>query len=176
VLESAARFRESFVSNHRSARPERHLVVVTCMDARLDLFRLLGLDIGDAHILRNAGGRVTEDVVRSLVLSSHALGTREVLVIHHTECGLFDTSNDEIRSKVHAATGTRPDDIDFLPFDDVHASVHNDVGHAHAGGLTAAIAAIVAARPSRISRRNASASSRDRVRRMGGSARMMSHR
>jgi carbonic anhydrase len=142
VLEAAEHFHASFVSNHRSASPERHLVVVTCMDARLDLFRLLGLDIGDAHILRNAGGRVTDDVVRSLVLSSHALGTREVLVIHHTGCGLFDTTNDEIRSTVQAATGMRPDHIDFLPFDDVRASVENDVGVVRACALLPAEMAV----------------------------------
>jgi carbonic anhydrase len=126
-FDAAERFRKSFEPNTLSARPARHIVVVTCMDARIDLFRLLGLDIGDAHILRNAGGRVTDDVVRSLVLSSHALGTREVVVIHHTGCGLFGATNDDLRNKVLEATGWTADHIDFLPFRDVVASVQQDV-------------------------------------------------
>ena len=126
-LAAAQDFQKSFELNTLSARPVRHVVVVTCMDARIDLFRLLGLEIGDAHILRNAGGRVTDDVVRSLVLSSHALGTREVVVIHHTGCGLFGATNEDLRDKVLAATGWTADHIDFLPFRDVVASVQQDV-------------------------------------------------
>ncbi|HEX7095961.1 MAG TPA: carbonic anhydrase [Acidimicrobiales bacterium] len=126
-LAAAAQHQAGFKPGARSAAPARHVAVVACMDARLDLFRLLGLEVGDAHILRNAGGRVTDDVIRSLVLSSHALGTREVLVIHHTGCGLLGTTNDELRARVHAATGQRADHIDFLPFDDAHASVRHDV-------------------------------------------------
>lgn len=126
-LEAAAQFRARFEPNTLSAAPSRHIVVVTCMDARLDLFRLLGLEIGDAHILRNAGGRVTDDMIRSLVLSSHALGTREAVVIHHTGCGLLGATNEGLRTQVHAATGHRPDGIDFLPFDDVTDSVREDV-------------------------------------------------
>jgi carbonic anhydrase len=126
-LEAADEFRKSFEPNTLSARPSRHIVVVTCMDARLDLFRLLGLQIGDSHILRNAGGRVTDDVIRSLVLSSHALGTREVVVIHHTGCGLFGATNEDLRDKVLEATGWTADHIDFLPFRDVVASVQQDV-------------------------------------------------
>ena len=127
LLEAAEHFRSTFEPNTLSASPSRHIVVVTCMDARLDLFRLLGLDIGDSHILRNAGGRVTDDVVRSLVLSAHALDTREVVVIHHTGCGLFGASNEDLRNKVLDATGWHADHIDFLPFRDVVASVQQDV-------------------------------------------------
>jgi carbonic anhydrase len=126
-LAAAEQFQKSFELNTLSASPVRHVVVVTCMDARIDLFRLLGLEIGDAHILRNAGGRVTEDVVRSLVLSSHALGTREIVVIHHTGCGLFGATNEDLRNKVLDATGWSAEHIDFLPFRDVVASVKEDV-------------------------------------------------
>lgn len=126
-LQAAEQFQVGFEPNALSASPVRHVVVVTCMDARLDLFRLLGLQIGDAHILRNAGGRVTDDVIRSLVLSSHALGTREVVVIHHTGCGLLGATNERLRSKVRDATGHCADHIDFLPIHDVKESVCHDV-------------------------------------------------
>ena len=105
----------------RTPQPARHLVILTCMDARLDLFRMLGLEVGDAHILRNAGGRASSDAIRSLVVSAHLLGTREVGVIHHTNCGLEGISNDEV------ARRTGVDEIDYLAFDEVEASVRDDV-------------------------------------------------
>src|SRR3954470_1397570 len=80
-----------------TAAPTRHVVVLSCMDARLDLFRLLGLAIGDAHILRNAGGRATDDAIRSLVVLANWLGTRRALVIHHTQCGLSGQTNASMR-------------------------------------------------------------------------------
>jgi carbonic anhydrase len=127
LLAAAERFRASFELDDLTAAPVRHIVVLACMDARLDLFRLLGLHIGDAHILRNAGGRVTDDMIRSLLLSSHALGTREVVVIHHTGCGLHGQTNETLRAKVHEGSAGDAEHIDFLPFDDVRASVQNDV-------------------------------------------------
>jgi carbonic anhydrase len=127
LQQAARRFQGTFTLNSLTAAPVRHIVVLACMDARLDLFRLLGLHVGDAHILRNAGGRVTDDMLRSLLLSSHALGTREILVIHHTGCGLHGQSNDALRSAVREGSGADPGDIDFLPFDDVADSVRVDV-------------------------------------------------
>jgi carbonic anhydrase len=126
VLAAAQTYSTTFIPDQLTAAPTRHLVVLTCMDARLDLFRLLGLAIGDSHILRNAGGRATDDAIRSLVLSSHLLGTREYVVIHHTGCGLHQITNKKISDLVEEATGTRPD-IDFAPFDDVEVSVAVDV-------------------------------------------------
>lgn len=107
--------------------PRKGLVVVTCMDSRLDVFRMLGLDIGDAHILRNAGGRVTDDTLRSLVLSMHMMATREVFVIHHTGCGLHRVSNQSLHDRVLEATGQDATSLDFLPFDDLVSSVAEDV-------------------------------------------------
>jgi carbonic anhydrase len=127
LLAAAEKFRDTFTLNELTAAPVRHIVVLACMDARLDLFRLLGLDIGDAHILRNAGGRVTDDMIRSLLLSSHALGTREVLVIHHTGCGLHGQSNDDLHALVREGSGGDAGHIDFLPFEDVRESVRSDV-------------------------------------------------
>ncbi len=88
--------------------PSRALAVVTCMDARLDPLRSLGLAVGEAHVLRNAGALVTDDVERSLVLSQYALGTTTVLVVGHTDCGLLDHDEDATASQVEQERGTRP--------------------------------------------------------------------
>ncbi|HEV7888522.1 MAG TPA: carbonic anhydrase [Acidimicrobiales bacterium] len=111
-----------------SPRPTKHLCILTCMDARLDLFRALGLWQGDAHILRNAGGRASTDALRSLLLSSHHLGTREFGVIHHTDCGVFGVTNEHLRQTTGQA-------LDFLPFDDLEQSVRDDVAAVAACGL-----------------------------------------
>ena len=113
--------RSGFHSSARTPQPQRKLVILTCMDARLDLFRALGLDVGDAHILRNAGGRASADAIRSLVVSSHLLGTREVGVIHHTNCGLEGSTEEQVAQRTGVA------DIEFLCFDDVEESVKEDV-------------------------------------------------
>lgn len=107
--------------------PAKRLCILTCMDARLDLFPALGLSVGDAHYLRNAGGRATADAIRSLVLSAHFLGTREYGVIHHTRCGLHGVTNDTIWDRVQTAAGADAPHIDFLPFADLDASVEEDV-------------------------------------------------
>ncbi|GAB2484322.1 beta-class carbonic anhydrase [Jatrophihabitans fulvus] len=92
----------------RPLRPKLRLAVVTCMDSRLDLFGALGLDIGDAHLMRNAGGIPTDDVLRSLAISQRALGTREVVLIHHTECGMKGFDDDAFRAELEAESGVAP--------------------------------------------------------------------
>ena len=92
----------------RPLPPRRQLAVVSCMDSRLDTFAMLGLDIGDAHIIRNAGGVVTDDVIRSLTISQRKLGTREVILIHHTDCGALTFTDDELRNQLLAETGLKP--------------------------------------------------------------------
>jgi carbonic anhydrase len=109
------------------AAPARRLAILTCMDARIDLERGLGLRLGDAHLVRNAGGRASDDAIRSLIISSHLLGTREIAVIHHTDCGLQRFSNDQLRRQVAERTGADSSQIDFLPFDDPRESVIEDV-------------------------------------------------
>lgn len=88
--------------------PARKLVVITCMDARLDLGRALGITLGDAHILRNAGGVVTEDVLRSLVISQRLLGTEEIALVHHTDCGALKFRDDTLKDQIERETGVRP--------------------------------------------------------------------
>jgi carbonic anhydrase len=101
-------------------RPRRRLAVVTCMDARIDVFAALGLQLGEAHVIRNAGGRVTDDVLRSLALSSSVLGIDTAVVMQHTRCGLAGVSDAELRAKTGA-------DLDFLPIDDHAAALRADV-------------------------------------------------
>lgn len=102
-----------------AAAPAKHLTVVTCMDTRLDLLPALGLHIGEAHFLRNAGGLVTDDVLRSLAISQRALGTREVAVIHHTKCGMLGFDDEAFRSELMIETDQRPP-WNVPGFDDVH--------------------------------------------------------
>ena len=92
----------------RPLAPKRHLAIVACMDSRLDTFAMLGLDIGDAHIIRNAGGVVTDDVIRSLTISQRKLGTREIILIHHTDCGALTFTDDELRNELLEETGLKP--------------------------------------------------------------------
>ena len=121
--------RSGFHTSDRTPQPQRHLVILTCMDARLDLFRALGLEVGDSHILRNAGGRATDDAIRSLVVSSHLLGTREVGVIHHTNCGLEGTTEEQVAAR----TGVQG--MAFLTFDDMDTSVRQDVAAIRSCGV-----------------------------------------
>ena len=88
--------------------PSRHVAVVACMDARLNVYGILGLAEGESHVIRNAGGVVTEDVLRSLSISQRLLGTREIILIHHTDCGMLTFGDDEFRRSLQAETGLKP--------------------------------------------------------------------
>ena len=105
--------------------PRRHVAVVTCMDARLDPAKFLGLQEGDAHVIRNAGGRAA-DAIRSFVISQQLLGTREGVVIHHTDCGMLTFTDDQLRQKLREDLGAQTTDA-FLPFSDLEQSVRDDV-------------------------------------------------
>ena len=107
-------------ANVVDARPGRHLAVVTCMDARIDVFAVLGLHLGEAHVIRNAGGRVTDDVLRSLAVSSQVLGVDTVVVMQHTKCGLAGVTDEELRNLTGA-------DLGFFPIDDHDAALREDV-------------------------------------------------
>jgi carbonic anhydrase len=112
---------------HLPMPPARHVAVLTCMDARLHPARFLGLAEGDAHVIRNAGGRASEDAIRSLVISEQLLGTNTVVVIHHTDCGMLTFSNDDLRAKIKHDLHANADHIDFLPFKNLEQSVRDDV-------------------------------------------------
>jgi carbonic anhydrase len=88
--------------------PARKVAVVACMDSRMPLFGMLGLEIGEAHVIRNAGGVVTDDTLRSLAISQHVLGTREVILVHHTDCGLQKSTDEQFADLVERTTGHRP--------------------------------------------------------------------
>jgi carbonic anhydrase len=103
-----AEYAASFDHRQLSLRPNRHLAVVACMDSRMEIFEILGLRHGDAHIIRNAGGSVTDDVIRSLALSQRMLGTREIILIQHTDCGLHRLNEDAFKADIEAETGMRP--------------------------------------------------------------------
>jgi carbonic anhydrase len=107
-------------------RPARHLAVVGCMDGRLDLPGILGLRPGDAHVIRNAGGVATDDVIRSLVVSQRLLDTREVMLIHHTDCGMLTFRDDELKAQIEQETGVRPP-FALEAFTDLDADVRQSV-------------------------------------------------
>ena len=109
LLENNAAYAREMVEGDLPPAPARELVVVACMDARIDVLRILGLELGDAHVIRNAGGSVTLDVLRSLVVSQHVLGTKEMLLIHHTECGMLGLDEDEVMARVEQEAGTAPE-------------------------------------------------------------------
>ena len=92
----------------RAVVPARHVAIVTCMDSRIDNFAIFGLDSGEAHIIRNAGGLVTDDVLRSLVVSQRLLQTREVVLMHHTDCGLHNADENAMRARIRTETGAEP--------------------------------------------------------------------
>lgn len=108
LLENNESYARSFKTGGLPLPPAKHLAVVTCMDARLDAHRLLGLQQGDAHVIRNAGGVVTDDVIRSLTISQRLLGTREIVLIHHTDCGMLTFTDDELKAAILADTGIKP--------------------------------------------------------------------
>lgn len=108
LLENNRSFADGLAERHLSVEPSRKLAVVTCMDSRLDVFAALGLGDGEAHVLRNAGGVITDDVIRSLAISQRRLGTRDVMLIHHTDCGMLKLTDDGFRTELQETTGVSP--------------------------------------------------------------------
>ena len=126
LLAANERYAESFEHSSLTAAPVRGLVIVACMDARLDVLRALGLEMGDAHIIRNAGGLATDDVIRSLIVSQQLLGTHEIVVIGHTGCGLLGADEAALRDRLADETGEALD-IEFGSFEDLEANVRASV-------------------------------------------------
>jgi len=108
LLEANAGFAETFADADLHVEPTRRLAVVACMDSRMDMFRILGLKHGEAHVIRNAGGVITDDVIRSLCLSQRYLDTREIILVHHTDCGLQKVGEDDFKAELEAEIGVKP--------------------------------------------------------------------
>lgn len=126
LLQANNEYARTFDRGNLPMPPARRLAVVTCMDARIIPSRQLGLEEGDAHVIRNAGGR-SRDALRSLVISQRLLGTNEIAVIHHTDCGMLTFTNPDLHAKVKQDLGADASAIDFLPFSDLEESVREDV-------------------------------------------------
>jgi len=126
LLSNAQRYATDFGKGDLPMPPAKRVAVVACMDARLNPYGLLGLEEGDAHVIRNAGGVVTDDVVRSLLISQRLLGTREVILIHHTDCGMLTFRDDEVKAQVEADTGVRPS-FALEAFPDLDADLHQSI-------------------------------------------------
>ena len=108
LLKNNAEFASNFSKGDLPMPPGKGLAVVACMDARLNVYALLGLEEGQAHVIRNAGGVVSDDALRSLVISQRLLGTREVILIHHTDCGMLTFTDDQVKADIEADIGLRP--------------------------------------------------------------------
>lgn len=125
LLANNAHYAEAFKGPLPLA-PSGHVAVIACMDARLDVYSILGLEPGQAHVIRNAGGVVTDDEIRSLAISQRLLGTREIILIHHTECGMVTFTDDAFKSAIEADTGIRPSWA-AEAFPDVEADVRQSI-------------------------------------------------
>jgi carbonic anhydrase len=126
LLQANTEYARTFDRGDLPMPPARRLAIVTCMDARIDPARAFGLQQGDAHVIRNAGGRARE-ALRSLVISERLLGTNEIAVIHHTDCGMLTFTNPDLHAKVKRDLGADSSNIDFLPISDLEESIREDV-------------------------------------------------
>ena len=131
VLKNNARYAQGFDHAGLGAPPALGMAVVACMDARLDTHKLLGLEEGDAHVIRNAGGVVTDDVIRSLVISQRLLGTREIVLVHHSDCGMMTFRDDDVKDEIQADTGLRPS-FAMEAFGDLEGDVRQSIARIQA--------------------------------------------
>jgi carbonic anhydrase len=126
LVESASAYSASFEKGDLPLPPAKRVAIVACMDARLNPYGLLGLQEGDAHVIRNAGGVITHDEIRSLAISQRLLGTEEIMLIHHTDCGMLTFGDDEFRRQVQEETGVKPE-WPAEAFDDLDADVRQSI-------------------------------------------------
>ena len=126
LVSNAERYAEGFSQGGLPMPPGKGVAVVACMDARLNVYGLLGLREGDAHVIRNAGGVITEDAIRSLTISQRLLGTTEIVLIHHTQCGMLTFSDDAVKAQITADTGIRPS-FALEAFSDVDDDVRQSI-------------------------------------------------
>jgi carbonic anhydrase len=133
-IEANQRYAERFAKGHLPLPPGRKVAVVVCMDARIDPARALGLEEGDAHVIRNAGGRIS-DALRSLSISQTLLGTEEVVIVHHTDCGMLTFTDEGIREQLRRERSVDADAVAFLPFKDLDESIRDDIALYRASAL-----------------------------------------
>lgn len=133
-LKANEAYAAQFQKGHLPMPPACKVAVLACMDARLDPARILGLEEGDAHVIRNAGGRAA-DALRSLVISELLLGTDTIVIIHHTDCGMLTFTDQQLHEKIKQDLQTNADAIAFLPFNDLEQSVRDDMAILHASPL-----------------------------------------
>ena len=126
LLSNATNYAKAFDRGDLPLPPAKHVAVVACMDARLNVYGLLGLEEGDAHVIRNAGGVVTDDEIRSLVISQRLLATTEIILIHHTDCGMLTFTDDDFRRQVQRDTGIKPEWA-VEAFDDLEEDVRQSI-------------------------------------------------
>src|SRR6476619_2667495 len=126
LVNNAEEYASSFDKGGLPMPPAKGVAIVACMDARLDPAGLLGLSEGDAHVIRNAGGAVTDDAIRSIAISQRLLGTKEVVLIHHTDCGMLTFKDDELKSAIESEVGIRPP-FALEAFGDLHADVKQSI-------------------------------------------------
>jgi carbonic anhydrase len=126
LLQNNAAYAEAFVKGDLPLPPARGVAVVACMDARLDLHKILGLEEGDAHVIRNAGGVITDDEIRSLAISQRLLGTREIILIHHTDCGMLTFTDEELKAQIQEEAGIKPH-FSLESFSDLEEDVRQSI-------------------------------------------------
>ena len=131
LLRNAERYAEGFEKGDLAMPPAKQVAVVACMDARLNVFGVLGLSEGDAHVIRNAGGVITDDAIRSLAISQRLLGTTGIILIHHTDCGMLTFTDDAVKAQIEADTGVRPS-FALEAFTDIDADVRQSIARIEA--------------------------------------------
>jgi carbonic anhydrase len=131
LLQNNAAYAQTFEKGDLQLPPARGVAVVACMDARLDVHKILGLKEGDAHVIRNAGGVITDDEIRSLTISQRLLGTREIILIHHTDCGMLTFSDDELKAQIHEDVGLKPH-FSMESFSDLEEDVRQSIARIQA--------------------------------------------
>jgi carbonic anhydrase len=131
LLHNNAAYAKSFQKGDLPLPPARGVAIVACMDARLDVHKILGLEEGDAHVIRNAGGVITDDEIRSLTISQRLLGTREIILIHHTDCGMLTFKDDELKAQIHEDVGLKPH-FSMESFSDLEEDVRQSIARIQA--------------------------------------------
>jgi carbonic anhydrase len=131
LLRNNENYARSFAKGDLPMPPAKRIAVLACMDARLDVHKILGLEEGDAHVIRNAGGVATDDAIRSLVISQRLLGTNEIVLIHHTDCGMLTFKDDEVKAKIESEVGIRPA-FALEAFDDPESDVKQSLARIQA--------------------------------------------